>query len=367
MKGSIVLRFAIAPVFVLLIVSGAMGKSVQVGTCIPHLQTYSTISQAVSSVAPGSTVLVCPGTYPEQITINQPLILRGIKSGNAANPVITVPAGGLTQNVVAPTNGVVMTFQILVQGTEAGQVAISNIAVDGSSGSNASVSGWISGIYYQNSSGAITNVATYGQKGNGYGFGIFLEGTTAPAKLVSVKHCSVHDFDSEGIRSNGSVAPPSLAVDIRSNAVVSSTSFGSAPEYGEIDVQGAAGSIVGNRVVTYPAPPGISTGSGIVVESNSVVSGNTVINTGIIELGDSNVISANTVLWGGGITVVGNGNTVQNNSSYGAGISFNCTGTSNTVTNNTINDSDFGIMDHSGNTIAPNWFLNVARMVLPPC
>jgi len=366
MKQSRVWTLIISPFLTLLVVSPAMAKTVQVGTCVPNVQSYSTISLAVSSVAAGSTILVCPGTYPEQIVIDQPLTLRGVKSGNAANPTITVPPGGLTQSVVAPTNGVVMSFQILVQGTEANQVAISNIAVDGTSSSNAAISGWISGIYYQNSSGTVTNVATYGQRGNGYGFGIFLEGTTAPSKSVSVKHCSVHDFDSEGIRSNGSVVP-SLTVDIRSNVVESSTVFGAAPVYGEIDVQGAAGSIVGNRVITYPAEPGISSGTGIVLTSNTVVSGNTVINSGIIELGDSNIITGNNVLWGGGITVTGKNNSVQRNSLFGYGIGFNCTGTSNTVTNNTINDSDYGITDHPGNTIAPNWFLNVARMVSPPC
>jgi len=181
---------------VLLIVSGAMAKTVQVGGCLPSLQTYPTISQAVIAVAPGSTILVCPGSYPEQVTITQPVTLRGVQSGNAANPVITVPPAGLTQSVVAPTNGVIMFFQVLVQGTESGLVNISNIAVDGNSSLNGNLNGWLPGIYYQNSSGMVSNVAAYRQMGNGYGFGIFLERTTTPSKVVTVKNSSVHDFDS---------------------------------------------------------------------------------------------------------------------------------------------------------------------------
>jgi hypothetical protein len=88
----------------------------------------------------------------------------------------------LTKSVIAPTNGVTMFFQILVQGTESGLVNISNIAVNGSSSANHVLNGWIEGIYYQNSSGTVSNVATYGQNGNGNGFGIFLEGDHLPSE-----------------------------------------------------------------------------------------------------------------------------------------------------------------------------------------
>src|SRR6202140_1920470 len=66
-----------------------------VGTCKPSLPSYSTISAAVIGVPPGSTVEVCPNTYPEQVTIAQPLTLKGITSGNAGQAVITVPSAGL--------------------------------------------------------------------------------------------------------------------------------------------------------------------------------------------------------------------------------------------------------------------------------
>jgi hypothetical protein len=41
-------------------------------------------------------VLVCPGTYPEQVTISQPLTLQGITSANSAQAVIAVPGGGMS-------------------------------------------------------------------------------------------------------------------------------------------------------------------------------------------------------------------------------------------------------------------------------
>jgi hypothetical protein len=354
-------------VLVLLLVGGPLAAEIVVGNCRPGSKTYSTISQAVAAAAPGTTVLVCPGTYPEQVTITQPLTLRGVQSGNFNDKaVITTPVGGFTQSVVSPTNGAGITAQIFVLGTESGLVNISNISVDG--GSKAvGVGGWFAGIYYQDSSGSINNIAAYGQMGNGYGFGMLLEGATPTAKNVTVKNSSVHDFDSEGIRTNGSASPPSLTVNIESNIVISSTTFGGSPVYGEIDIQGATGVVRNNQVVTHPAPPGISAGTGIAGASNLVVSNNFVEGTGIWLLGDSNTITGNRVAFGGGIIVSGQNNIVRYNSIFGDGISFNCIGTMNTVINNTINDSFTGIQDHPGNIISPNTFINVGTLVLPPC
>jgi pectin methylesterase-like acyl-CoA thioesterase len=75
-----------------IVVPAALASTVVVGTCLQNYQIYSTISQAVSSVPSGSTVLVCPGVYAEQVTVTQPLTLRGVNSANTANPTIIVPA-----------------------------------------------------------------------------------------------------------------------------------------------------------------------------------------------------------------------------------------------------------------------------------
>jgi pectin methylesterase-like acyl-CoA thioesterase len=48
-----------------------------VGTCQPKLQQFPTIMAAVGAVPSSSTVLVCPGTYPEQINLYQPVTLQG--------------------------------------------------------------------------------------------------------------------------------------------------------------------------------------------------------------------------------------------------------------------------------------------------
>lgn len=75
--------------------SSFAGTKYAVGTCRPSLPSYTTISQAVSGVPSGSTVLVCPGNYPEQILIAQPLTLEGVQSGGSGAAVVVVPPGGV--------------------------------------------------------------------------------------------------------------------------------------------------------------------------------------------------------------------------------------------------------------------------------
>jgi hypothetical protein len=43
------------------------GSTYAVGTCLPTLPFFTTISQAVSSVPAGSTIKVCAGSYAEQV------------------------------------------------------------------------------------------------------------------------------------------------------------------------------------------------------------------------------------------------------------------------------------------------------------
>src|ERR1700686_518989 len=63
---------------------------------------FTTISAAVAGVPAGSKIQVCPGVYPEQVTIMQPLTLQGIASNNSNRAVIAVnPNGRLAPNVTS--------------------------------------------------------------------------------------------------------------------------------------------------------------------------------------------------------------------------------------------------------------------------
>jgi hypothetical protein len=138
----------------LLAVRPMLAATYAVGTCKPGLPSYTTISAAVSGVPPGSTVLVCPDTYPEQVTIAQPLTLKGISSGNAGQVVITVPGSGLA----LVTTGYGYSIAAMVDVT-AGTVNICDITVDGIG--NAVPGGtWFAGILYNDGSSGTVNAIT---------------------------------------------------------------------------------------------------------------------------------------------------------------------------------------------------------------
>jgi pectin methylesterase-like acyl-CoA thioesterase len=58
-----------------------------VGTC--KKGSFATIGAAITASPAGATILVCPGIYPEQLTINKPLTIEGIQSGNNDAAIIT--------------------------------------------------------------------------------------------------------------------------------------------------------------------------------------------------------------------------------------------------------------------------------------
>jgi hypothetical protein len=360
---------AIVVAGVMLIAPKTFAKTVLVGTCKQNLQTYPTISQAVSAVPPGSTVLVCPGTYPEQVTITQALTLRGVHSGNAGNPTITVPPGGLTKSVTLG-NGATMFFQVLAENTDSAEVNIGNLAVDGSNNGVTGTS-WLSAVLYRNSSGSIKRVATFNQSGNGYGFGIFLEPFTPSLKTVSITQSSIRDYDAEGIRSNANSNPPSLTVSIKGNSVSPVVPTPQSSGAG-IDIDGV-GTISGNRLISRQTSAGI----GVSALSDATISNNTILGfgIGIWAVGDAATIKSNKIsLASTGIVLSGKGNIVQHNSIFnsingGAAIQLGCSATTkNTITHNEINDGYYGIINDNGtNVIIPNSFSNVVTLVSPPC
>jgi nitrous oxidase accessory protein NosD len=93
------------------------------------LLTFSTIQSAVSASPAGTTVLICPGTYPEQVVINKALTLRGVRSGTSNAAVVVAPPGGIVQNTTSLATGNPIAAQILV--TETTNVSISNLTIDG--------------------------------------------------------------------------------------------------------------------------------------------------------------------------------------------------------------------------------------------
>lgn len=125
-----------------------------VGTCLKGTQ-FTSIQAAVNNASAGSTVKVCPGTYPEQIKITTDLTLTAVTSALNNSVTIAQPAGGVQDNALSGIFGN-LAVQLFVQNAI---VTINGIAVDGTIPTGAacpSAAHWV-GIMYQGGGGVLSN------------------------------------------------------------------------------------------------------------------------------------------------------------------------------------------------------------------
>ncbi len=326
----------------------AHAKQYEVGGCNPTLPQFPTIQMAVLSVPPGSTILVCPGTYFEQVMISQPLTLKGADVNNQDRPIIAAPPNGLAINVTSIT-GAQVAAQVLVENvTPPGNVVLTGITVDGSIAEvqGCSVTAFLAGIFYASgTSGTISDMTTRDQKLPSCGYGIWVENGAGPNQSITVENNSVHDASWVGILAQSNQTPPTLTATIKGNfvngLVYNQTS--------DITVSGIRGTITGN-VVTGGFVGITNAGTDA---SPVTISGNDLANISIgvgMSFGDGSTVTSNKLsnvytafLFGGsgvspGPTVTGN--TTQNTTYV---INYNCI-PNVTVKSNTFNDSEFGFL-----------------------
>jgi hypothetical protein len=362
-------RFRLSFLLILVVLFAAgpvLASDFVVGTCKPKLPSFATISAAVAAVPAGSTVMVCAGTYPEQISISQSLTLEGIALGDSAQVVVSVPSTGLVVNALV-NGGANLAPQILVI---SGQVNISNITVDGT-GNNLNGSVQMAGIYYTpGSSGVIDHVTTRNQIDStsptvqGMGSGIWIENGTGISETVTIENCSIHDFDNTGIFVNDA----DLTAAINGNFINSDTvNNGNAPVTGILVL--SAGSITGNTVVGPGAAIDGTTGLSVQI-SSATIKNNLVTdwNFAVLDFNGA-TYTGNTVRNSGtGFALEGPGATITSNTITNApsvGINFVCN--AGNVAHNTINDAKFGLFKVPASFDAANTFLNVATIRSDGC
>ena len=383
-------------------VASLNAATMYVGTC--GSPSATTIQIAVTASAAGGTVIICPGTYREQVTIMKNLTVKGVAAGNRDQVVITSPTSGVVTNAADLFNAFPVAAQILVACNATVPnvtVSLSNITVDGSGNGITGCSPDLRGIYYENASGSIANVATRNQVlaagliGCQSGEGIFVQsgyGSTTKQHNVSILNNSVHMFQKNGITGDGSM----LTVNISGNYIVGQGPTNGAAENGIQVSDGTAGKVVNNTTIDEIWAPDTAgdTGdaaSGILIYSsqNIEIANNTVGSTqfGIVTVSNSidgpadhTNIHDNRVMGTqifDGIDVCSNSNTVKNNavfSSTESGIHLDSTcgstGIKNIVADNVINEGCAGILEGAtpntigGSEDAANNFFNVASEIL---
>ena len=228
----------------------SLAATYQVGGCKAGLKNFTTISAAVAGVPAGSTIDVCPGVYPEQVTITQPLSLVGVSSGNANRAVIAInPNGILTPNVTSVL-GPLFYAQVLVQTVApAGPVNITGITVDGTNGPDDCTTGnnFAAIFYAKGTTGIVNEVTTRNQVSCQTGVGIWVENTGGPTTTVKIENSSVRNFDDFGISAASDQNPTTITATIEGN-FLNDGSPGSFEALG-IYAEGAGGTI-SNNVIT---------------------------------------------------------------------------------------------------------------------
>jgi hypothetical protein len=376
----------------------AFAGSTAVGLCSAAGTHYTTIQAAVTAgelLSPPVTVRVCPGIYPEQVTITKSLTLTGVVGGTNDAAVVVVPTGGLVTNGVADIFGFPTAAQIFVQNAT---VTISHLTVDGNNNGLSGCGTDAIGIYYQNSSGTITYNAVRNvlmdpaDQGCQDGLAINVESNTG-APPVTVSNNSVRNYDKNGITASGPGTGGGPEVTVTGNTVIG---LGATTVIAQNGIQigyGATGSVTSNYVADdiYINPVDCVTcygSSGILIYASAGVTvlTNTVESTqlGIVPAtdptyGNANGTSIKSNHVGGtqnydAIDLCSDDNTAQSNVIYGSAqsaihVDDSCspsTGSGNTVKSNTINEACAGILlgTGSGNTTTPNTYANVTNTTL---
>jgi hypothetical protein len=314
--------------FCVALAAAASAQTVAVGTCRAHLVSYPTISAAVAAVTPNTTVDVCPGTYPEMVTITTPLTLKGLTT----------------------ITGTRMVFVQGISVQETGPVNIGNVVV----GQTGATGG---GIVYATAFGTVENVDV--ESG-----GIIARGEGVDAgSTLTVRHSSI---SGDGVYATGTVSAGSV-LNLTSNWITYSGNSGAAVDY----ENGANGLIEGNTVIL---PGGTTIGllldfffGNVTASENTIIGGNVGITLASSEAPitlNSNHLYNN----GTGILVgqkTGKGAVISSNTiiqSSIAAINFSVcnNGNDNKYEHNTIIGAPVGIENvSSGDITAGNSFYNV--------
>jgi hypothetical protein len=338
---------------------------------------FTTISAAVIGVPAGSTIEICPGVYPEQVTITQPLTLKGIAFNNSSRSVITMnPNGSLAPNI----NGLFSEFyaQVLVENVNPqGPVDLIGITVDGA-GINFDCGGseFLAGIFYaSDTSGTVNEVTARNQLSSGCGSGIWVENGDATNQSITIENSSSHPG---GIVALTCPNPPTLAVTIKGNflnGVIPTYEFNS---FGAISVAGANGSISSNVItgsqygITFGNDDFCAGGGTVTVSENTVAdvqlgiflinSNGTITSNKISNVENSFMFAPNTSYSQFPTTI--ESNTVMNSSR--AVDFFYCATTDWTVKGNVLNDAQVAFYA-SPSSIAGNTLENIDTIQTGSC
>jgi hypothetical protein len=350
-----------------------------VGTCKAGTQ-FSSIQAALDAAPSPNVVEVCPGTYPEQITIINAVSIEALSIMNSSYVLITVPSGGLTTNTTINRGQTSAAAHLFVKNAT---VNLTGLTVD-STGSNVPTGAALVGVLYQHSPGTINHVIAFHQiSGQSTGYGIYMEGGSSNP-TVTVENCGVYDFDFGGIYVTGPNGPTDIAgpaarenVTGQITAKVTNNFVNTTAAPGTISMlfgSSTVDTVAGN--LSAGADRG-ATGMNIDANAGSTFSDNTIINStvGITLLADGPSVTGNKLYndgnnGPGAIAEYANlttskitGNLIQNAQSDGINLDCNTVGT--LVNSNTFEYMTQGFLNAPSGFSGSGTYIATSQDVVP--
>jgi nitrous oxidase accessory protein NosD len=337
---------------------------------------FAVIQDAINAATAGDTIHICPGVYPEQLSITKPISLVG-DDGVVIQPV------RVEANSTSLSSGHPIAAIILVQNVA--DVYIRKMEVDGLVGEINECSPDFIGIFYRNASGGISHVHVQNLKlapnldGCQSGSGIFVQSGLGGGSHVEIRDNIIQTYQKNGITAN----EDGTEVRIEDNIVVGAGSTNGAAQNGIQIGYGASGTVESNWVSKNIWAPclsiidcAVNASDILVFQSDNIdVLRNQVafsqVGIAIIANGaDTNGNYVTCISIFDGIQLTGNDNEIENNIIRQIGeSSIFIQGNTNVVTNNDLIESPIGILKttgSTGNTIKNNRFRDTAVNIQDP-
>jgi hypothetical protein len=322
----------------------------------PHAK-YTKIQDAINAASAGDEIVVCNGIYAEQLSIPKSLDIE------ADSGVFLVPAS-IQQNATSLATGNAIAAAVFVSG--AANVSITGLTVDGINNGITECAPVLIGVYFQNSSGSLQHATvrnfalSASLNGCQSGTGVFVESGGGQSSDVEISDCSIHGYQKNGVTANET----GTNARIHDNIVTGAGPTTGAAQNGIQIGFSATGAIRGNTVANNfwspcnDATTCTSVATAILVtQSNNVRVGENTVGidqVGIFIDGNDNHVHGNSAFSASvfeNITILGNGNRIEENRVFNGGdADIFVQGNNNTVMGNLITEAPAGILEGSGST-----------------
>jgi len=214
--------------------------------CDASQKAFGSIQAAVDAAAPGSTILICPGTYAEQVVVTTSnLTIRGVDQVRTVLRPTALPVDS-----GSPIGGTTRSSILLVHGATG--VTVASLTIDGSAAdggathfANCAIVGFTLGIYYRNSSGTVDSTHTTNiRSGARCSAAVFAESGGGGAANLEVRGSTIDNYGLDGIVCNGL----STACRITNNTLRGRGPVDDEVQFGVVIRFGASATISGNVI-----------------------------------------------------------------------------------------------------------------------